>query len=366
MVSSAFVSLKNSGLGRGQILRSLHPHRTPCRIKPTLPSAVSQFGAQAKAKLSNPAASGELEDQLRAPLEALLADLAEACGLTRSDVVVVGETALGELKTRPDYAVTVRNHLAGFVEVKAPGKGADPRRFRGHDKAQWEKLQSLPNLLYTDGNAFSLWHSGEPVGAVVRLVGDVETAGNRLEAPPGLLNLFNDFFQWEPIPPRDARQLAETSARLCGFLRAEVTEQLGLKNAALTSLAVDWRKLLFPEASDEQEVWAFEVSGKHVVRQWFSYRRKSRERPVIGDRRNSDLGKIQPDHWLAEYTTELLNLLHVLGRLVALHPAQADLLARICEGETTPAADLNTEGPQAVAETGSRYGASIFGQLSFF
>lgn len=30
-----------------------------------------------------------------------------------------------------------------------------------------------------------------------------------------------------------------------------------------------------------------------------------------------------PDHWLAEYTTELLNVLHVLALLVELEPAQA-------------------------------------------
>src|SRR5207248_2489434 len=32
-------------------------------------------------------------------------------------------------------------------------------------------------------------------------------------------------------------------------------------------------------------VWAYEVSGKHVLTQWFSYRRRNRERPQIGDRR---------------------------------------------------------------------------------
>ena len=63
--------------------------------------------------------------------------------------------------------------LVGFVEVKAPGKGADPRRFKGHDKEQWEKLHSLPNLIYTDGNAFSLWQEGELVGPMIRLVDDV-------------------------------------------------------------------------------------------------------------------------------------------------------------------------------------------------
>jgi hypothetical protein len=82
-------------------------------------------------------------------------------------------------------------------------------------------------------------------------------------------------------------------------------------------------------------VWVYEVSGKQVLSQWFSYRRRNRERPQIGDRRTpSPLGDIQPDTWLAEYTTELLNLLNVLGRLVAFESAQADLLERICAGPT--------------------------------
>ncbi|HYD37478.1 MAG TPA: type ISP restriction/modification enzyme, partial [Allosphingosinicella sp.] len=87
--------------------------------------------------------------------------------------------------------------------------------------------------------------------------------------------------------------------------------------------------------------WAYEVSGKQVLRQWFSYRKRNRERPIIGDRRKpSPLGDIQPDHWLPEYTTELLNVLHVLGRLVELEPKQANLLDRICTGPTIPAAKL--------------------------
>ena len=82
-------------------------------------------------------------------------------------------------------------------------------------------------------------------------------------------------------------------------------------------------------------VWHYEVSGKRVLTQWFSYRKKNRERPIIGDRRPpSKLGEIQPDHWLAEYTTELLNVLHVLTLLVEIEPAQAKLLEAICEGPT--------------------------------
>ena len=38
----------------------------------------------------------------------------------------------------------------------------------------------------------------------------------------------------------------------CRLLRDEVMEQLGLKSQALTDLAVDCRKLLFPDATDER------------------------------------------------------------------------------------------------------------------
>lgn len=226
---------------------------TSSNLSARLRSAIAAFGAHAKAKLANVAASGEPEDQLRAPLETLVASLADLCGLRQHSVVAVGESSLSELKTRPDYAITVGNALVGFIEVKAPGKGADPRRFKDrHDKEQWEKLQSLPNLIYTDGNAFSLWRSGQPVGALLRLTGDIETAGADLDAPLSLINLFEDFLRWQPTAPRDAKQLAEISARLCRLLREEVTEQLSLGSPALTALADDWRKLLFPDASDAQ------------------------------------------------------------------------------------------------------------------
>jgi hypothetical protein len=218
-----------------------------------LAAAVSRFGASLKAKLSGKAAVGAPEDQLRAPLETLISDLAAILLFKAGDVVAIGETTLASLKTRPDYAVRARNALVGFIEVKAPGKGADPRRFKDeHDRDQWNKLKSLPNLIYTDGNAFSLWRDGVLQGDIVRLSGDVESAGAALTAPDSLTRLFGDFLRWEPIPPTNARALAALSAGLCRLLRDEVTEQLELKVPALTGLAEDWRKLLFPDATDEQ------------------------------------------------------------------------------------------------------------------
>lgn len=94
----------------------------------------------------------------------------------------------------------------------------------------------------------------------------------------------------------------------------------------------------------------YEVSGKNVLDQWFSYRRRDRTKPMIGDRRPpSPLEKIQPDGWLAEYTEDLLNLLNVLGRLVALEPRQADLMERIVAGPLVAAASTepgtNADGP---------------------
>ena len=218
----------------------------------TLDKVVSAFGKRAAAKLSNPAISGSPEDQLRGPLEILIDDLALISGCAAGTVGVVGETSLAEDRTRPDFAVTVRKALVGFIEVKAPGKGANPTAYRDkHDKAQWERLKSLPNLIYTDGNSFSLWRDGERTGDIVRLDGDVEVSGEKLAAPTALLTLFGDFLSWQPVPPRNPRRLAEVSARLCRLLREEVGEQLRKKNAGLTSLAQDWRRLLFPEANDE-------------------------------------------------------------------------------------------------------------------
>jgi hypothetical protein len=85
------------------------------------------------------------------------------------------------------------------------------------------------------------------------------------------------------------------------------------------------------------EVWRYEVSGKRVLTQWFSYRKLNRERPIIGDRRPpSTLCDIQSRYWLAEYTIELLNVLNVLAWLVSLEPTQAQILEQICDGPTLP------------------------------
>jgi hypothetical protein len=92
-------------------------------------------------------------------------------------------------------------------------------------------------------------------------------------------------------------------------------------------------------------MWDYEISGKKVLWQWFSYRRRDRSKPIIGDRRPpSPLEKIQPEGWLPEYTTDLLDLLNVLGLVIALEPEQAELLDEIGAGPLVPVAALRAAG----------------------
>lgn len=218
---------------------------------PKLLGHLQSFAAEVTRKMTALVA-GEPEDQLRSPLESLLAGAAEVFGLT---VVAVGEAHLPDRIGTPDYAVTVGGLLTGYVELKAPGTGARPGRFRGHDKGQWERFKALPNLVYTDGNEWGLYRQGERIGGLVSLDGDVRTDGARAvrsENGPLLSRLLQDFLRWEPVVPGSPRQLAEVIAPLCRLLRDEVTEALREPTGALNRLASEWREYLFPGADDQQ------------------------------------------------------------------------------------------------------------------
>ena len=173
MPSSDAYPTSNIGLNRqqrwgtGRRQQCLVLTAIPARVAQSTPGQfmfdqiISKYGATAKAKLSSPAITGAPEDNIRAPLEELITALAETAGQQPGWVTLVGESTLSALGTRPDYAVTVRNALTGFIELKAPGKGADPRKFTDpHDKRQWQKLKSLPNLIYIDRHSLTLWHNG--------------------------------------------------------------------------------------------------------------------------------------------------------------------------------------------------------------
>jgi hypothetical protein len=62
-----------------------------------LAEIISEFGAAAKGKLANVAVTGAPEDQLCAPFEALVRQLAELAGHDKGAVKLVGATTLAHL-----------------------------------------------------------------------------------------------------------------------------------------------------------------------------------------------------------------------------------------------------------------------------
>lgn len=207
--------------------------------------AVGRFGDSVAERLV--AGGGEPEDLLRGPFERLIEELALGTGLSKP--ILTGEHRLAEDRIRPDYGVKVDDALIGFIELKAPGKGVDTRRYRGHDKRQWERLACLPNVLYSDGEAFALYRDGELAGSIVRLDGDLSSRTLRT-SDDKLSALIDNFLRWSPIPPRRPRELARVTARLCRVLRDEIKEELDRGAEGLHDLANDWRRLLYPDAGD--------------------------------------------------------------------------------------------------------------------
>ena len=223
----------------------------------TILEALLTFAEAVKAKVTQQI-SGEPEDQLRGPFENLMTNAARALGWK---VVCTGETSLPDRLGRPDYAAHLNQLLAGYVELKAPGVGANTKRFTGHNRDQWKRFSAIPNILYTDGNEWALYRSGVLIGKTIQLSSDITIVGKKAilaEDAYAIERLLKDFLLWKPIIPFDRRGkidlkgFADLIAPLCRMLRNDVTDALKDQNSPLVQLARDWRQLLFPDASDEQ------------------------------------------------------------------------------------------------------------------
>ena len=225
-------------------------------------AALKKFADAVTAKMTTLTA-GEPEDQLRGPFEVFMKEVGQTLAVK---VVCAGEVRLPGRVGKPDYAIHAAKLLAGYVELKAPGFGANPSRFTGHNRDQAKRFAAIPNLIYCDGNDWGLYRNGEAVRKVVRLSGDVATDGkNAVTAKDAqaVVGLLTDFLSWQPIIPTregavrgqreiDLKGLASLLAPLCRMLREDVTDALKDPQSPLVQLAKDWRRLLFPDATDEQ------------------------------------------------------------------------------------------------------------------
>ena len=217
----------------------------------TILSSLRDFATTINKKFSLPSV-GEPEDQLRGPFEVFLQETGKHLSLK---VVCSGEALLADRIGKPDFAVAVNKALVGYVELKAPGTGADTTKFKGRNKEQWNRFKVLPNILYCDGNEWGLYRNGERIGKIVSMEGDVTEDGAKAvgeDDTKNLLPILTDFLRWEPIVPKDAKGLAELLAPLCRMLRDDVTESLKDEESSLVNLAEDWRQLLFPGATNDK------------------------------------------------------------------------------------------------------------------
>lgn len=97
------------------------------RVVAEVNSLLSRFAQRCQRALAT--GLGEAEEQLRSPLIELLEALGDLIGVP---CVLVGETALLEERSRPDFAVLTDTPLpVGFIEL-GPGPLRDARFERSH------------------------------------------------------------------------------------------------------------------------------------------------------------------------------------------------------------------------------------------
>ena len=208
------------------------------------------------------ASAGEYnEERLTAPTRKLLETAMHLLNI--NNLTIVDKTAVktgfsaGAEVGVPDLSLYDQaGRLLLCVELKAPGKGSNPTKFTGgHDKRQWDRYKQLPNLIYTDGNSWSLWHSGKPSAHRITVCGDITTHRPTICVDSNdATRLFQQAFNWLPTPIDSSKQLALECAKYCRMLRQEVVD---LPPGLLTSMSRDWRDYLFPDLEDAQFVDAY-------------------------------------------------------------------------------------------------------------
>lgn len=196
--------------------------------------------------------SGEPEARLTTPVSTLLKDLAEANGM--GTIRLIRETRLD--RTRPDFAVCSEGaHSSdvthrGFIELKAPGLGADPAKWRGRNASQWEHMKvEAEVLIVTDGKDMRLFVNGVQQGEAATLPYD---AGKQWDHAP-LIGLLRRFLEARPRP---VVTVSDLSARLA--LRAiDIRDRLmnllstpGAARAEANAAHKAWRKYVHPHATD--------------------------------------------------------------------------------------------------------------------
>jgi Type ISP C-terminal specificity domain/N-6 DNA Methylase len=305
---------------------------------------VAQFGAKVTPKLR--AGVGHGEAQLRDPFASLLADAGVAIGL---EVLTIDETPLDVLGVRPDFMVHAAGAKVGFAELKARGRKV-PTIWTPttRERGQWGKLRLLPNVLYSDGEHYAVYHFGELSGTVAQLDGDLRTAGSALRPLDSQFErVITEFLLWEPEPPRSVGQLVHAIANLCRLLRDEVRTTLDREQRweepepIFSPLAADWREYLFPGLPDADfaDAYAQTVTFALLLARADGISFEAHELPEIArqlSRRHSLMGKaldVLTERSVERRSVALGTLLRVVGAVDwdDLNKRNADVYLRLYE-----------------------------------
>lgn len=202
-------------------------------------------------KRSNP------EDQLKVPVSTFLNQAARAFN-RKITVMMEHRQVSGDVVegVRLDMAVKGgRGQLLGHVELKAPGKSANPFRKAGwskHDRAQWEKLSNHPNLIYTNGWEWTLLRTGAGAPMAHVVLNPDATGAALADQVAQIEDLFSQFVSWKPLAPSTPKVLADQLAPLTAFLRdtvLDILEGTPESKTGLPSLYNRWQEILIPGAT---------------------------------------------------------------------------------------------------------------------
>ena len=195
------------------------------------------------------------EDQLKTPISTFLTEVGKQrtrqVNIVTEHRQVEGDSVQGvrlDLGVKDGYG-----RLVGHIELKAPGKSANPYRQAGwskHDKSQWKRLENHTNLIYTNGWEWTLLRHGSdrPIAHVVLSPDeDNELPEEQIQK---LHELLDQFLSWRPTSPSTPKGLANQLAPLTRLLRDSVIEVISDNTVdALDKLYASWKQDLMPGAT---------------------------------------------------------------------------------------------------------------------
>ena len=149
----------------------------------------------------------ENEGQLHLPFNRFLEDAVFALIGKLNDVKLPEDISQNCSEITVDYCISRGNVIFGYVKLFTIGNGADSSCFQDRDLDFFKLSSAIPNLiLYTDGNEWALYRSGQRVSDIVKLSGDIKKDGKKAVTESdakSLGSILYDFFLFEPIVPTD-------------------------------------------------------------------------------------------------------------------------------------------------------------------